>query len=142
MRLHPKQLPDIAREILQLLTHDGDVEVEPSRIADAELDFTAIMREYLTNEGRVNQSTREALERRGYSYAQWAASPLAEFLGFQADSSDLRKVGDRLVDQLLASPFLKVLRAEPPLLRQKILIVFMKHVEDDSPLLGGKLSNR
>jgi len=66
MRLYPKVIPVISRETIQQLMQDGDIEVEPMRIADAEMDLSAIMREYLTNEERVNQATREALERRGY----------------------------------------------------------------------------
>ncbi|MGO9065877.1 MAG: hypothetical protein ACLQIH_14205 [Myxococcaceae bacterium] len=65
MRLYPTAVPVISRDILKLLMLDGDVEVEPMRIVDAEADLTAIMREYLTNEDRVNQATREVLERRG-----------------------------------------------------------------------------
>ena len=65
MRIYPKVIPIVSREIIQKLTADGDIEVEPMRIADAEMDMSAIMREYLANEERVNQATREALERRG-----------------------------------------------------------------------------
>jgi hypothetical protein len=58
MRLYPKVISVISRDIVQLLMKDGDVEVEPMRIADAEMDLSAIMREYLTNEDRVNQAPR------------------------------------------------------------------------------------
>src|SRR5690606_18631956 len=63
MRLYPKVIPAIAREVIQVLTKEGDIEVEPLRIADAEMDMAAVMREYLSLEERVNQATREALER-------------------------------------------------------------------------------
>ena len=69
MRLYPKVIPIISREMVQRLMQDGDIEVETMRIADAEMDLSAIMREYLADEERVNQATREALERRGYDYA-------------------------------------------------------------------------
>ncbi|HMK71829.1 MAG TPA: DUF507 family protein, partial [Myxococcaceae bacterium] len=58
MRIYPKVIPVIAREIVQLLMQDRDIEVEPMRIADAELDLSAIMREYLANEEKVNKATR------------------------------------------------------------------------------------
>ena len=50
MRLYPKVIPIISRECIQVLMQDGDVEVEPMRVADAEMDLSAIMREYLANE--------------------------------------------------------------------------------------------
>ncbi len=58
---------------------------------------------------------------------------LADVHGFQVGNGELRRLSDRLVDQLLASPELKVVVAEEGLLAQKILIVIMKHVEDESP---------
>ncbi len=66
MRLDPTAIPAISREAIAVLTREGDIEVEPTRVADAEMDLAAIMREHLTGEERVNQATREALERRGY----------------------------------------------------------------------------
>jgi len=39
---------------------EGDIEVETMRVADAEMDMAAILKEYLASEERVNQATREA----------------------------------------------------------------------------------
>src|SRR6266496_3908981 len=50
MRLYPKVIPTIAREVVQTLMQDGDIEVETLRIADAEMDMAAIMKEYLAAE--------------------------------------------------------------------------------------------
>ncbi|MBW3568119.1 MAG: HD domain-containing protein [Proteobacteria bacterium] len=36
MRIYPKVIPIVSREVIQKLTADGDIEVEPMRIADAE----------------------------------------------------------------------------------------------------------
>src|SRR6478609_11504586 len=85
MRLYPKVIPIISREGVQQLMQDGDIEVETLRIADAEMDMSAIMREYLANEERVNQATREALERRGYDGAKFSQvkREMADVRGFQ-----------------------------------------------------------
>ena len=74
MRLYPKVIPTIAREVVQALMQDGDVEVETMRIADAEMDMASVMKEYLAAEERVNGATREALER---LWRRDAALPLA-----------------------------------------------------------------
>src|SRR5918912_516467 len=63
MRLYPKVIPTIAREVVQMLMQDGDVEIETLRISDAEMDAAAVMKEYLAAEERENAATREALER-------------------------------------------------------------------------------
>ncbi len=85
MRLYPKVIPVISREGIQRLMQDGDVEVETMRIADAEMDLSAIMREYLANEERVNQATREALERRGYDSSKFnqVKREMADVRGFK-----------------------------------------------------------
>ena len=71
MRLYPKVIPTIAREVIQTLMQDGDVEIETLRISDAEMDMASIMKEYLAAEERVNAATREALERRGYDHSRF-----------------------------------------------------------------------
>ncbi|HZH02405.1 MAG TPA: DUF507 family protein, partial [Myxococcaceae bacterium] len=85
MRLYPKVIPIISREGIQKLMQDGDIEVETMRIADAEMDLSAIMREYLANEERVNQATREALERRGYDHSKFnqVKREMADVRGFK-----------------------------------------------------------
>jgi len=50
MRLYPKVIPIIAREAVQKLMQENDIEVEALRIADAEMDLAAIMREYLARQ--------------------------------------------------------------------------------------------
>ncbi|MBI5547841.1 MAG: DUF507 family protein, partial [Deltaproteobacteria bacterium] len=85
MRLYPKVIPAIAREVVQTLSNEGDIEVEPLRISDAEMDMAAIMKEYLANEERVNQATREALERRGYDHSKFSQvkREMADVRGFK-----------------------------------------------------------
>jgi uncharacterized protein len=131
MKLSVDAVDVIARETIQLLVRDGDIEIDPRRMARAELDLSTVMREYFTHKGRASQATRMAIEQRGYSYASFA-----RVFGLEVGSSDLRHVIHRLVDQLLASPELKVVIAEEGLLAQKILLLMMKHVEDDSQLQG------
>ena len=105
MRLYPKVIPVISRETIQLLMQDGDIEVEPMRIADAEMDLSAIMREYLTNEERVNQATREALERRGYDYSKFnqVKREMADVRGFKMGDEGIEYVINQMIEFLLIS---------------------------------------
>src|ERR687896_2001170 len=105
MRLYPKVIPIISREIIQKLMQDSDVEIEPMRIADAEMDMSAIMREYLANEERVNQATREALERRGYDYSKFnqVKREMADVRGFKMGDEGIEYVINQLIEFLLIS---------------------------------------
>ena len=107
MRLYPKVIPVISRETIQLLMQDGDIEVEPMRIADAEMDLSAIMREYLTNEERVNQATREALERRGYDYSKFnqVKREMADVRGFKMGDEEIEYVINQMIELLLLRPW-------------------------------------
>src|SRR3712207_4409464 len=105
MRLYPKVIPIISREVVQRLMTDGDIEVEISRVADAEMDLSAIMREYLANEERVNQATREALERRGYDQSKFnqVKREMADVRGFKMGEEGIEFVINQMIEFLLIS---------------------------------------
>ena len=136
MRLYPKVIPVISRETIQQLMQDGDIEVEPMRIADAELDLSAIMREYLTNEERVNQATREALERRGYDYSKFnqVKREMADVRGFKMGDEGIEYVINQMIEFLLISRNVEEVFAADNVLRQKIFAVMKKHLDVDEEI--------
>jgi hypothetical protein len=136
MRLYPKVIPAIAREVVQTLMSDGDIEVETLRIADAEMDMAAIMREYLAAEERVNQATREALERRGYDHARFnqVKREMADVRGFKMGDEGIEYVIGQMIEFLLISRNVEEVYAEDTSLRRKILGVFKKHLDVDAEL--------
>jgi hypothetical protein len=109
MKLYPRIIPAIARDVVGSLMAEGDIEVETMRVADAEMDMAAILKEYLASEERVNQATREALERRGYDHSRF---------------NQVKREISRNVEEVFA---------EDHALRRKIYQVFKKHldVEED-----------
>jgi hypothetical protein len=115
---------------------DGDIEVEPKRIADAELDLSAIMREYLTNEERVNQATREALERRGYDYSKFnqVKREMADVRGFKMGDEGIEYVINQMIEFLLISRNVEEVFAPDNVLRQKIFAVMKRHLDVDEEI--------
>jgi hypothetical protein len=136
MRLYPKVIPLLSRETIQVLTQDGDIEVEPMRIADAEMDLSAIMREYLANEERVNQATREALERRGYDYSKFnqVKREMADVRGFKMGDEGIEYVINQMIEFLLISRNVEEVYAADNILRQKIFAVMKKHLDVDEEI--------
>lgn len=136
MRLYPKVIPLLSREAIQTLTQDGDIEVEPMRIADAEMDLSAIMREYLANEERVNQATREALERRGYDYSKFnqVKREMADVRGFKMGDEGIEYVINQMIEFLLISRNVEEVYAADNILRQKIFAVMKKHLDVDEEI--------
>ncbi len=136
MRLYPKVIPIISRESIQKLMQDGDIEVEPLRIADAEMDMSAIMREYLANEERVNQATREALERRGYDYSKFnqVKREMADVRGFKMGDEGIEYVINQMIEFLLISRNVEEVFAADNTLRQKIYAIMKKHLDVDDEI--------
>jgi uncharacterized protein len=129
-------IPIISRECIQLLMQDGDIEVEPMRVADAEMDLSAIMREYLANEERVNQATREALERRGYDYSKFnqVKREMADVRGFKMGDEGVEYVINQMIEFLLISRNVEEVFAADNVLRQKIFSVMKKHLDVDDEI--------
>lgn len=136
MRLYPKVIPIISREAIQQLMQDGDIEVEPMRVADAEMDLSAIMREYLANEERVNQATREALERRGYDYSKFnqVKREMADVRGFKMGDEGIEYVINQMIEFLLISRNVEEVYSADNGLRHKIFAVMKRHLDVDDEI--------
>ncbi len=136
MRIYPKVIPIVSREIIQKLTADGDIEVEPMRIADAEMDMSAIMREYLANEERVNQATREALERRGYDQSKFnqVKREMADVRGFKMGEEGIEYVINQMIEFLLISRNVEEVFSADNLLRGKVHVIMKKHFDVDEEI--------
>lgn len=133
MKLYPKLIPAIAREIVERLTKDNDVEVEPLRVGDAEMDMASIMKEYLAAEERVNQATREALERRGYDHSRFnpVKREMADVRGFKMGDDGIDYIIDQMIEFLLVSRNVEEVYAEDNSLRKKLHGIMKKHLDID-----------
>ena len=136
MRLYPKVIPAIAREVVQTLTNEGDIEVEPLRVADAEMDMAAIMKEYLANEERVNQATREALERRGYDHSRFnqVKREMADVRGFKMGDEGIEYAIGQMLEFLLISRNIEEVFSDDPIMRKKIFTIMKKHLDVDEEI--------
>jgi len=110
--------------------------VEAIRAADAELDMAAIMREYLANEERVNQATREALERRGYDFSKFnqVKREMADVRGFKMGDEGIDFIINQMIEFLLISRNVEEVFAEDHTIRKKIYQVFKKHLDVDEDI--------
>ena len=133
MKLYPKAIPALAREVVATLMNDGDIEVETVRIADAEQDMAAVMKEYLAAEERVNHATREALERRGYDHSRFNSvkKEMAEVRGFKMGDDGIDYIIDQMLEFLLISRNIEEVFAEDSTMRKKVYAAFKKHLDVD-----------
>jgi hypothetical protein len=136
MRLYPKLVPLIAREIIDRLAKEKDIEVEAIRMSDAELDMSAIMREYLANEERVNQATREALERRGYDFSKFnqVKREMSDVRGFKIGDDGIEFVINQMLEFLLISRNIEEVFSDDTQMRPKIMQIMKKHLDVDEEI--------
>jgi len=136
MKLYPKIIPAIARDVVASLMQEGDVEVETMRVADAEMDMAAILKEYLAAEERVNQATREALERRGYDHSRFnqVKREMADVRGFKMGDEGIDYIINQMIEFLLISRNVEEVFAEDHSIRKKIYQVFKKHLDVDEDI--------
>ncbi len=136
MKLYPKAIPAIARDAIATLMADGDIEVETLRIADAEQDMAAVMKEYLAAEERVNQATREALERRGYDHSKFnqVKREMADVRGFKMGDDGIDYMINQMLEFLLISRNIEEVYGEDPPMRKKIFAAFKKHLDVDEDI--------
>src|SRR5207244_11285093 len=121
MKLSPKIIPAIARDVIAALMTEGDIEVETMRVADAEMDMAAILKEYLASEERVNQATREALERRGYDHSRFntVKREMADVRGFKMGDEGIDYIINQMIEFLLISRNVEEVFAEDHPTRKK-----------------------
>ncbi len=136
MKLYPKVIPQIARDVVASLMQEGDVEVETLRIADAEMDMAAILKEYLANEERVNTATREALERRGYDHSKFnqVKREMADVRGFKMGDDGIDYIINQMIEFLLISRNVEEVYAEDHAMRRRIYQVFKKFLDVDEEI--------
>ncbi len=136
MRLYPKVIPILAREVIGKLTADHDIEVEAVRMGDAEMDLAAIMREYLSGEEKVNQATREALERRGYDHSKFnqVKREMADVRGFKLGDEGIEWTINQMLEFLLISRNVEEVFSEDHTMRAKIFQLMKKHLDVDDEI--------
>jgi hypothetical protein len=93
MRLHSAKVPQLAAEIVQSITADGDIECESPK--EVQLDVESVLNAYIHDEEAVTERAKELLAARGL-----AQTELSKMRRLVADERKI-KLGDEAVDYLL-----------------------------------------
>ncbi|MBI1948117.1 MAG: hypothetical protein A2138_25900 [Deltaproteobacteria bacterium RBG_16_71_12] len=136
MRLYRKIIPKIAREIVRTLHSKNEVEVEDGRMDEAELDLAAVMVEYMNEEERIVNETKETMARRGFSQERFTQvkKSLAEARGFKLGDEGIEYVLDQMIEALFNSKNVAEVFADDKELRLFMKSVFEKYTGVDEEL--------
>ena len=146
MRLYRSQIPRIAEDIIATLVLDGDIVVEEGANADAEEDLKAIMEEYLRQESRVVQETREFMEANQITYDQFGRvkSQFAYKRGHPTGDDGIRWIIGQIIENFMISRFVEEVFGEDRKMKRTLMRLFRKHLIEEADLdreVRGRLKN-
>ena len=146
MRLYRSQIPRIAEDIIGTLQLEGDIVVATDDRSDAEQDIRAIMEEYLKQEGRVVQETREFMEINQITYDQFGRvkSQFAEKRSHPTGDDGIRWIIGQILENFMISRFVDEVFGEDRKMKKMLMQLFRKHLIEEADLdrdVRGRLKN-
>lgn len=136
MRIYAKIIPRISNEIIARLVEDEDIEVEPSRVEETELDMSAIMKEFIQQEQRLTNEAKILLDRRGLPYQKLGEvrRHLAVSKGIKQGDEGIEWLINQMLEYLLNSNKVVEVYSEDNAMRKKIYEIFKKYLDVDEDL--------
>ena len=146
MRLYRSQIPRIAEDIIETLQLDGDIVVDPVHRKEAEEDLRAIMDEYLRQETRVVQETREHMERHQITYDQFGKvkAGFAEERAHPTGDDGIRWICGQILEGFMYSNHVDEVFGEDRVMKKTLMRLFRKHLIDEADLdreVRGRIKN-
>ena len=136
MRLYRSQIPRLAEDIIGTLALGGEIVVEMSERPEAEQDIRAIMDEYLRQEHRVVQETREIMEQRQITYDQFGRikGQVADSKGHPTGDDGIRWIVGQILENFMISKYIEEVFGEDRAMRKAIMGLFRKHLVEEADL--------
>jgi hypothetical protein len=120
MRLYKTKIPAVAARIIDQLAADEDILAENKD--EAYLDVEAVLREYLRIERELTEESKDNMERRGLSYAQFGRvkRELSERKGIGSGEEVLSWITTQILEAFMHSPHIDEVFGEDGNMRRKI----------------------
>jgi len=146
MRLYRSQVPRIAEDIIDTLALEGDIVVDQPDRDDAVQDIRAIMEEYLRQEGKIVQRTREFMEQNNVTYDQFGKvkSRFADEQSHPTGDDGIRWIVGQVLENFMISRYVAEVFGEDRLMKKSLMRIFRKHLIDEAELdreVRGRLKN-
>lgn len=133
MKLYRAKIPVIAKEIIDQLVADEDIEVSPDRRPEAEKDLVAIMEEYLRRDMELRGQIKDHMARRNIPYDEYGRTrkKLAEELGHPMGDDVDRFLARQFIENLLITPSVEEVFADDKDLYKKVIEILRRHDVDE-----------
>lgn len=146
MRLYRAKVPAIAKEVIETLVNDGDIEVAGENRDEAEKDLEAIMEEFMRRDGAFRNQVRDHMDARGIAYGEFGRTrkAMAEEIKHPLGEDVERYLGRQFVENMMISRFVEEVFEEDRILYKKVLGILKKHDVDEREIREaamGKIKN-
>jgi uncharacterized protein len=131
MRLHNAKLPELARQIVDVLLAQGDIEAGSP--AEVRADVQAVLDQYIRDEQQVLDRAKEVLQARGLPPGELPRLKrmVAQERGIKLGDEAIDYVLDQLVEMLMHSQNVEEIFADDITLRRKMRDPLRKHAQID-----------
>lgn len=133
MKLYRAKIPVIAKEVIERLAQDGDIEVVADRREEAEKDLAAIMEEYRRRDMELREEVREHMAQQNIPYSQFGRTRkrVAEEMGHPLGDDVERFLTRQFIENLLISPNIDEVYEEDRVIHKKVMEVLRTHDVDE-----------
>jgi len=134
MRLHSAKIPDLAKQIVDSLLVQGDVESDnPSEVR---ADVQAVLEQYVRDEQQIVERAKEVLAARGLPPTDLSRIRrlVAQERGVKIGDEAIDYVLDQLIEMLMHSQSVDEIFADDVTLRRKMRDPLRKHAQLDDEL--------
>lgn len=126
MLLPPHKVPDIAREMLQLLQQSELIETDVPR--EVQMDLEAVLNQYIKTEQELIARTRQTLDSRGLTNKDFGRvlQSLAEQKAFKVGEEAMDYLLEQLLEMVLGSTNIEEIYGEDHEIRRELRIPLRK----------------
>jgi uncharacterized protein len=136
MKIYLKMIPKICDEIVKTLSRDGDIEVEDEKLEEAALDASAVLRNYVEMEKKLNEDAKETVERRAMNPREFnrIREALAKDRNLKLGDEGIDFCIDQIIELFIMSPNVEEVFAEDNVMRKKIFDILKRFLDVDDAL--------
>ena len=136
MRLYRAKIPTIARDVIERLATDGDIEVLHENREEAEKDLVAIMEEYRRRDFQLRERIRDNMSRRQIPYSQYGKvrKRVSEEMDHPTGDDVERFLARQFTESMMISRFVEEVYEEDRVIYKKIVETLKSHDVDEAEI--------
>jgi hypothetical protein len=133
VKLYRAKVPTIAREALDQLIREGDIDVAAEDRDEAEKDLVAIMDEYLRRDNDLRDRIRDEMAALNLPYNEFGKTRkrLAEEMGHPVGDEVERFIARQIIENMLISRYVSEVFSDDKALFKKLILALRAHDVDE-----------